>query len=126
MDALVVRPALAVAQVCEQLENILYRAVLAVARSALAMAWACKQLESGLYKAVLAMGRLGCSIGRGVRKSDERGIDGLIFALVRASLALGAQVRTLQSGLIHRELVMSIAGAALILAALMASLLSLT
>ena len=126
MDALVVRPALAVAQVCEQLENILYRAVLAVARSALAIAWVCKHLESGLYKAVLAMGRLGCAIGRGVRKSDERGIDGLIFALVRASLALGAQVRTLQSGLIHRELVMSIAGAALILAALMASLLSLT
>lgn len=58
--------------------------------------------------------------------SDERGIDGLIFGLVRGSLALGAQVRTLQSGLIHRELAMSVLGTAVILAALIAGLLSLT
>ncbi|BBP03223.1 hypothetical protein TPL01_06480 [Sulfuriferula plumbiphila] len=97
-----------------------------VVRPALALAQACEQLESRLYRAILAMGRLGLAIGRVVRKSDERGVDGLIFALVRGSLALGAQVRTLQSGLIHRELAMSVVGAALILAALMASLLALT
>lgn len=126
MDTLIMRPALAVAQLCERIENILYRTVLAVARPLLCIASASKQLESALYQAVLAMGRFGYVIGQGTRKSDERGIDGLIFALVRGSLALGAQVRTLQSGLIHREMVMSVAGMALILAALITSLLSLT
>lgn len=101
MDAWVVRPVLAVAQACEQFEN-------------------------KLYHAVLMLGRLNCGIGRGVRMSDERGIDGLIIALVRGSLALGAQVRTLQSGLIHRELAMSVLGMAVILTALIAGWLSLT
>lgn len=126
MDAWVVRPVLAVAQACEQFENKLYRAVLMLARPALVLARASRQLESRLYSAVLALGRLNCGIGRGVRMSDERGIDGLIFGLVRGSLALGAQVRTLQSGLIHRELAMSVLGTAVILAVLMAGLLSLT
>lgn len=125
MDRWMVRPVLAVAQACEQFENKLYRTVLLAAGPALALARVSRQLESRLYNAVLALGRLNCGIGRGVRMSDERGIDGLIFALVRGSVALGEKVRALQSGLIHRELAMSVLGTAVILAALMAGLLSL-
>lgn len=126
MNAWVVRPALAVAQACEQLEGRLYKAVLAAARPAWSIARICNQLENGLYRAVSALGRLNCDIGRGVRRSDESGIDGLIFGLVRGSLALSAQIRILQSGLIHRELALSALGTAIILTALMAGLLSFT
>ncbi len=90
-----------------------------VVRPALALAQACERLDRRLYSLVLATGRLGLALGRAVRLSDDRGIDGLIRALVRGSLALGARARALQSGLIHRELALSVVGTALILASLM-------
>jgi len=88
-------------------------------RPALAIAHGCERLERTLYAAVLAVGRLGLSIGQWVRHSDEHGIDGLIFSLVRGTVDLGARARTLQSGLIHRELAITAVGTALIFAALL-------
>jgi len=95
-----------------------------VTRPTFAVARACEHLEQRLYASVLAVGRLGLAIGRATRISDERGIDGLISALVSGSLALGARARTLQSGLIHRELAITVVGTAIILAALVAGFLS--
>jgi NADH-quinone oxidoreductase subunit L len=89
-----------------------------VLRPAMAIARACERTERALYQAVLALGRLGMSIGRAARFSDEHGIDGLIHALVRGSLSLGTWVRTLQSGLIHREMAITVAGTAVILVTL--------
>lgn len=87
-------------------------------RPAFAIARGCEHLERGLYASVLAAGRLGLGIGRAVRRSDDQGIDGLIFSLVRGTLGLGSRARALQSGLIHRELALAIVGAALIFIAL--------
>ena len=53
------------------------------------------------------------------RLVDERGIDGLIAALVRGTCELGGRARKLQSGLVHRELLIAVAGVALIFALLM-------
>jgi len=92
-------------------------------RPAFAIARSCEQLERGLYAGVLAVGRFGLGIGRAARYSDERGIDGLIFSLVRGTVALGSRARALQSGLIHREMAITVVGTALILAALLAALL---
>jgi len=86
-----------------------------VLRPAMAVAHACNRLEQTLYQGVLALGRLGMAIGRGARISDERGIDALIFALVRGSQSLGTWLRGLQSGLIHREMAITVAGTAAIL-----------
>lgn len=91
-------------------------------RPALAITRRCEQLERGLYNAVLAVGRYGLDIGRAVRLSDERGIDGLIFSLVRATVELGNRARTLQSGLIHREMAITVVGTALIFLALLIGL----
>jgi len=91
-------------------------------RPALAIARRCEQLERGLYNGVLAVGRLGLDIGRAARYSDERGIDGLIFSLVRATVELGNRARTLQSGLIHREMAITVVGTALIFVALLIGL----
>ncbi|TCK18013.1 NADH dehydrogenase subunit L [Thiogranum longum] len=92
-------------------------------RPALAMARSCEQLERGLYNTVLAVGRSGLAMGRTIRRSDDQGIDGLIFSLVRGTVALGQRARTLQSGLIHREMAITVVGTALILVTLLVTLL---
>ncbi len=85
---------------------------------ALAIAQACEKLERWLYDMVLAIGRINLTFGLATRKSDEDGIDGMIFALVRATIAAGGRARLLQSGFIHRELALTIIGTALIAALL--------
>jgi len=88
-----------------------------VVHPALAIARSCEQLERGLYNAALAVGRFSLDMGRAVRWSDDRGIDGLIFSLVRGTVELGNRARTLQSGLIHREMAITVVGTALIFVA---------
>ncbi len=92
-------------------------------RPALAIARRCEQLERDLYNDVLAVGRFGLDIGRAVRHSDEQGIDGLIFSMVRGTIELGNRARNLQSGLIHREMAVTVVGTALIFMALFIALL---
>jgi len=55
------------------------------------------------------------ALAEAVRVADERGIDGVIFALVRGARDLGERVRALQSGLVHRELALAAGGMALLL-----------
>ncbi len=55
------------------------------------------------------------AVARATRVSDERGIDGFIFALARNMRKLGGRARRLQSGLVHKELLLAVAGAAVIL-----------
>ena len=96
MDRLVLRPALAVAADCERLEQLLYRSV-------------------------LAFGQMNLSLGGWFRRADTEGIDGLIFGLVRRMIAGGNRARRLQSGLIHRELAITVVGIALIAVVLLAA-----
>ncbi len=87
-----------------------------VARPALALAHATSRFDDGVIHAgVLAIGRAALAVAGASRLSDERGIDGYIFALVRRIRDLGSRARELQSGLIHRELALAAGGAALIL-----------
>ncbi len=92
-------------------------------RPAFAIAHSCERLERRLYVAVLAVGRFALNIGRVVRRSDDQGIDGLIFSVAHGTVELGSRARTLQSGLIHREMAITVVGAALILAILLLALL---
>lgn len=77
-------------------------------RPAFAIAHICEKLESRLYAAALFTGQMSISIARSVRFSDEQGIDGLIFSIVTSTLNLGRRARNLQSGLIHRELAITV------------------
>jgi NADH-quinone oxidoreductase subunit L len=95
-----------------------------IVRPALTLARSCERLERTLYAGVMAVGRLGLGIGRAVRRSDDQGIDGLIASLVRGTVNLGNRARALQSGLIHRELAISVVGTALIFAVLFVALLA--
>ncbi len=92
-----------------------------VLRPALALARTCNAFETGLYNFVLAVGRASMRIGRATRITDEAGIDGAIFGLARATVETGSRARRLQSGLIHRELAITIVATGIIAAALFAA-----
>ncbi len=94
-----------------------------IVRPVFATAQACERLERRLYLAALAIGRFGLTIGQLVRRSDDRGIDELIFSLVHGTLRLGNRARSLQSGLVHREMAITIMATALILSTLLLTLL---
>jgi NADH-quinone oxidoreductase subunit L len=65
---------------------------------------------------VTDVGRASLAVADATRVADERGIDGLIRALVLGVRDLGGQARTLQSGLVHKELLIAAVGGALMLA----------
>lgn len=86
-----------------------------VARPALALARASARFDDGVvHAAVCATGRAGLAVAYWTRLADERGIDGLIGGLVRGTRALGGRARALQTGLVHKELLLAVAGTALI------------
>jgi len=88
-------------------DNLMVRPAYAIARS-------CEKLERLLYNGVLAIGSLGLAIAKVLRRNDEQGIDGFIFSFVQATVDLGSKARTLQSGLIHKELAISTIASAVI------------
>ena len=90
-------------------------------RPALALARGCEAVERGLYDAVLGIGRLNLGLGLLTRRSDERGIDAMIFGLVARIFAAGGRVRLLQSGFIHKQLAMTVIGIALVIGLLLAA-----
>ena len=92
-----------------------------VARPALALADACERFEQWLLAAVLAVGRINLSLGVGARRTDRDMIDRAIFGLVDRAIALGARARRLQSGFIHREMALTFAGIALVIGVLLAA-----
>ncbi len=92
-----------------------------VMRPALAVARAMNAVETVLYEAVFVFGRLNLRVGRGTRISDEAGIDGFIFGLADTMVRTGQKARRLQSGLIHRELALTIVTTGVIAAALFAA-----
>jgi len=92
-----------------------------VARPALALADACERFEQRLLAAVLAVGRINLSLGVGARRTDRDMIDRAIFGLVDRAIALGARARRLQSGFIHREMALTFAGIALVIGVLLAA-----
>jgi NADH-quinone oxidoreductase subunit L len=89
-----------------------------VARPALALALALDALDRGIHAGVVAVGSAALAVADASRATDERGIDGLIAALVRGTRDLGGRARELQSGLVHRELLLATVGVALVFALL--------
>jgi NADH-quinone oxidoreductase subunit L len=90
-----------------------------VVRPALAVARGADALDNGIHAGVLGTGLLGLALAGAARRFDERGIDGLIAALVSGTRSLGARARTLQSGLVHKELLLAVVGGAVIFVLLM-------
>ncbi|CAN5882278.1 hypothetical protein BH18ACT11_BH18ACT11_11050 [soil metagenome] len=87
-----------------------------LARPALVLARAADRLDSGIHQGVVGLGGAALALARAARLADDAGIDRLIAALVRGTRELGGRARELQTGLVHKELLLAVAGAALILA----------
>jgi NADH-quinone oxidoreductase subunit L len=83
-------------------------------RPVLALARVSDRLDRYVHAMVVAVGRGGLVIAGATRLADERGIDGLIRVLVRGTRRLGSRARELQSGLVHRELLVAVVGSALV------------
>jgi len=86
-----------------------------VARPALALGRAADTFDRGIHAVAIAVGQGTMDVALALRITDERGIDGLIAALVRGTRNLGGRARGLQSGLVHKELVLAVVGGAAIL-----------
>jgi NADH-quinone oxidoreductase subunit L len=89
-----------------------------VARPALALARALDALDRGIHAGVLAVGSAALAVANASRATDERGIDRLIAGLVRGTRELGGKARELQTGLVHKELLIAAVGGALVFALL--------
>nr|MDQ3317461.1 NADH-quinone oxidoreductase subunit L [Actinomycetota bacterium] len=89
-----------------------------VARPAFALARALDALDRGIHAGVLVVGSAALAVANASRATDEKGIDGLIVALVRGARRLGNRARTLQTGLVHKELLLAAVGGALVFALL--------
>ena len=115
----VVRPPLALARAVGVLDGRIDAAVRRVGRGALAVAGATGATERRDHATVEALGRTALTLAARSRRTDERDIDGLIAGLVRGTRDLAGRVRRLQTGLIHRELALTVGGVVLLLALLL-------
>ena len=115
MDALILRPALAIAAICEGFEQRLLAVQLGLVRNlSLGTATGVERVEKSIYVATLAVGRMNIQLGDRAENTDTNGIDALIFRLVDRTISAGRRLRLLQSGLIHRELALTVLGIAFI------------
>lgn len=89
-----------------------------VVRPALALARALDALDRGIHAGVLAVGSAALAVAGASRATDDKGIDRLIAALVRGTRELGSRARKLQTGLVHKELLLATVGIALVFALL--------
>ncbi len=89
-----------------------------VVRPAFAFARALDALDRGIHAGVLAVGSAALAVANASRATDEKGLDGLIVALVRGARRLGNRARMLQTGLVHKELLLAAVGGALVFALL--------
>ena len=123
MDALVVHPALALARLCDRLDAWIIRRVVlgAIVAGAQALSRRIERAEDRLLALVHAVGRLNLSLGQISLRTDRDTIDRAIFGLVDRTIALGTRARRLQSGFIHREMALTVAGIALVVGVLLAA-----
>lgn len=115
LDGLVVRPLLALARASYRRDRSLHAAVLGVGRRALGVAAAAWRLDNRIHALVNDVGAAALAVARVARLSDEAAIEVLIADLVAGTRRLGARARRLQTGLVHRELLVAASAAALVL-----------
>lgn len=104
-------PMLAAARGCDLLDRRLHGAVTGFGRGIYSVAKGCAIVDGLLHFGVRRFGGATGWLARGTRITDERGIDGLIGLLVQTVRSYGASARRLQSGLVHRELMLTAGGA---------------
>jgi NADH-quinone oxidoreductase subunit L len=121
LEGLVVRPALALADRGDRIDRAIHAAVLGVGNQALRLAGGLWRIDRGVHAVVEGVGATSLLIARASRVSDEAGIDAIIANLVAATLRLGGHARRLQTGLVHRELLVAAGATAVVLIVILLS-----
>jgi len=80
-----------------------------VVRPVMALATLTDRMDAAMHRGVLAVGRGGLVLASVSRTVDERGIDGAIRTLARDIHITGGLARHLQTGLVSRELALTVA-----------------
>ncbi len=120
MDGFILRPSLSIAAACEAFEQRLLAAQIGLIRNlGLGAARLVDRGDGQLFGFSIWIGQQSLRLGRGTRSMDTNRIDVAIFGLVRRITAAGTRARRLQSGLIHRELALTVIGIALIVVMLL-------
>ena len=112
LQGTVVRPVVLLARRVDRADSYIHALVGVTAGSVLGMAVRVSSLDKGLHRRVEGVGRGSLAAARLVQASDRHWIEALVSALASGTRELGRAGRRLQSGLIHRELALTIAGVA--------------
>lgn len=105
-----VKPAFKLASASAVIEKGLFRLVNAVGNLFIAVSAFLRSGDAGIMKFTEWIGKLNVNFSGLIRLFDEKGVDGVIFGLVDSVKKLGAGGQTLQSGLVHKELMWSAIG----------------
>jgi NADH-quinone oxidoreductase subunit L len=114
LDGVVVAPVMRLARWSDALDRGIQAGVLGFGRSMLRAATGSFAVDRTVHRGVEGVGRAAVDVAVATRITDERGIDGLIDRLVNGTRRLGGEARQLQTGLVHRELLLAVTGGALI------------
>lgn len=110
LSAYSVRPVLHLASATDRLDHVIHAFVSTTGGWAMAAASGVSAGDTGLHRTVGGAAMVTLTLARAVRSADEQGLEALIAALARRTRELGAAARGLQSGLVHRELALAVAG----------------
>ena len=106
---------LAVARTINGVDAALSRLATGVGSSALVVAQMSTTADTDVHRVVTGTGTAAMRLAIISQSVVEATIDGLIAAVVRSTRRLGGLARRLQTGLVHRELLVAAGGAAVVL-----------
>lgn len=111
----ITEPTLALARGADRMDRGIHAVVLSVGRGALTRASSLDGIDAQVHEGVLGVGRASLKVAADTQELDAEGIDGAIRGLVSGTWQWGLRVRQLQTGLVHRELLLTFGGAAAVL-----------
>jgi len=112
-------PALMLARRLDRLDASIHAIVRGGGCHALALATWGRSADDRVHDGVRSVGRWSLAGARASQWLDREGIEAFITGLVRETRRLGFHVRRLQSGLVHRELLLASGGVAALLVLVM-------
>lgn len=114
LDGLIADPLLTIGNRCDHWDRCIHRRVLDFGQATFQMSRQAFRLDARIHRGVEGAGRAAVRTAAVSRLTDEDHIDVLIARLVNGIRCLGSEARQLQSGLVHRELLFALGGAAVI------------
>lgn len=112
---LVVWPALMVSRGADRMDRIIHAVVHGAGHWALEIASQSRVTDERAHRGVELIGWLSLRVARASQSLDRNRIGGLIAGIVSQTWRLGLLARQLQTGLVHRELLIAVGGAAAVL-----------